>query len=214
MLLWVRKILSKICKNKKTLLIIDSATSHLNESVQTAIKSLCSCAVIPGGMTALLQYLDRYSFGKYKAFLHTQLEEAKATARDASAASRRKLSDRFYRETFSNIIPTLWKNHIETDTNAAEKMAQLGYCLPVCGIDDHKPNLPNFPDVKFNVLALPPRRHKWLKALLLDTPTPALTLLVKSGADLRPKKTAVKKGKHAKRHCKKCSKRRPASAHK
>eukprot|EP01061_Rhynchopus_euleeides_P010916 TRINITY_DN2048_c0_g1_i1.p1 TRINITY_DN2048_c0_g1~~TRINITY_DN2048_c0_g1_i1.p1 ORF type:complete len:408 (-),score=-3.62 TRINITY_DN2048_c0_g1_i1:341-1564(-) len=197
MKVWIDQVLKPIAgASKKILLVIDSYRTHITN--MKLLQTFADVVVIPGGLTLALQYLDVYGFASMKSRLHKTLHERKQAAIETSQGAStalpvrcNRLSARWFRETFTEIVPQVWRETVEniSDVEAQRRFAHLGYVLPVSGEKDHQVQISSYPKVKFtrDDLSNMDKSYPFLDLLYRSSPTPFTCMLLAAG------KSTVKK---------------------
>eukprot|EP01061_Rhynchopus_euleeides_P012362 TRINITY_DN2200_c0_g1_i3.p1 TRINITY_DN2200_c0_g1~~TRINITY_DN2200_c0_g1_i3.p1 ORF type:complete len:973 (-),score=62.73 TRINITY_DN2200_c0_g1_i3:548-3466(-) len=198
---WIDKILVPLCKNKRVLIIFDAATTHTKQANLQYLqrKTGAKYAVIPGGLTSSLQYLDVFGFAGFKTSFHRHLDEMKDTATIASRGSDLRqdvrFSDRWYREAMSTSVGAVWGASVENvgHEEVATRLKGLGYVLNLSGSEDGCVTAPCFPELRFRPVPL--KLHKQMRGLDLARQCGYLPVLSKifadAAADLNAQEKAV-----------------------
>ena len=126
--------LQKYFRGKRLITVYDSARAHLVEGFKTKLKENGMIpAVIPGGMTLDLQYLDRSFFFLFK------LQYSKL-ADDFILSSKKKMNAQ---ERRINVMHWVYESHLRTlkDMDVLSGMRRLGYVL------GHRPQISTLPNI-------------------------------------------------------------------
>ncbi|KAE9548780.1 hypothetical protein FO519_008009 [Halicephalobus sp. NKZ332] len=148
---------------EKSLLILDSARSHLTAEAKEAVKKRTKIAVIPGGMTKLLQPLDIAVNKSFKANLNKKWEDWISNSENHSFTKSGKLKRASYatvctwiKESFDDVPISCIKNGLRKAMIDDPEIETGGYESPLvlyCSGKDynycHKPLLDFLKDYVF-----------------------------------------------------------------
>ena len=121
-------------------------------------KTGAKSAVIPGGLTGTVQYLDVHAFAPFKAAFHTHLEGLKDKARleikKSTAEGFRqdcRFTERWYREAMCTSVGAVWGKSVESVRGevVAQRLRDMGYVLKVSGEEDGFVKSSLCPDLTF-----------------------------------------------------------------